>query len=119
MKDKGQLQAGQAAAELAQSTGTPTERERSYIDAVANLYRDFEHTPQRQRLLAYRDAMAKVAEKYPADHEAQIFYALAIAASEDPADKTYAERLKAGAMRESVPRGTGSSGAGALHHPYI
>lgn len=102
MKDKGQLQAGQAAAELAQSTGTPTERERSYIDAVANLYRDFEHTPQRQRLLAYRDAMAKVAEKYPADHDAQIFYALAIAASEDPADKTYAERLKAGAMLENL-----------------
>src|SRR5262249_27298903 len=38
----------------------------------------------------------------PADHEAQIFYALAIAAAEDPADKTYAGRLKAGAILEKL-----------------
>jgi hypothetical protein len=44
----------------------------------------------------------KVAAKYPEDHEAQIFYALALAASEDPADKTYAGRLKAGAILEKL-----------------
>jgi len=52
--------------------------------------------------MAYRDAMQEVAGKYPDDHEAQIFYALAIAASEDPADKTYAGRLKAGAILERL-----------------
>src|SRR5260370_39240760 len=46
--------------------------------------------------------MGDVAAKYPADHEAQIFYALAIAASEDPADKTYAGRLQAGAILEKL-----------------
>jgi len=46
--------------------------------------------------------MGAVAAKYPEDHEAQIFYALAIAASEDPADKTYAGRLKAGAILEKL-----------------
>src|SRR5947209_792359 len=46
--------------------------------------------------------MHEVAAKYPEDHEAQIFYALAIAASEDPADKTYAGRLKAGGILEKL-----------------
>jgi len=46
--------------------------------------------------------MAGVAAKYPEDREAQIFYALAIAASEDPADQTYAGRLKAGAILEKL-----------------
>ncbi len=59
-------------------------------------------SPQRARLIAYRDAMQEVAAKYPEDHEAQIFYALAIAASEDPADKAYADRLKAGAILEKL-----------------
>jgi hypothetical protein len=53
-------------------------------------------------LLAYRDAMGEVVAKYPEDHEAEIFYALAVAASEDPADKTYAGRLKAGAILEKL-----------------
>ena len=102
LKDKNQLEAGRASVELANATGAKTERERAYIGAVANLYRDFENTPQRQRLLAYRDAMKQLAEKYPEDHEAQIFYALAIAASEDLSDKTYAGRLQAGAILEKL-----------------
>jgi tetratricopeptide (TPR) repeat protein len=102
MKDKGQLQAGRESAERGKTAGAKTERERAYLAAVGKLYSDFEGTPQRARLLAYRDAMGEVAAKYPEDHEAQIFYALAIAASEDPADKTYAGRLKAGAILEKL-----------------
>jgi len=102
MKDKSQLQAGREGAERGKVVGTKTERERAYLQAVGNLYRDFESTPQRARLLAYREAMREVASKYPEDHEAQIFYALAIAASEDPADKTYAGRLRAGAILEKL-----------------
>lgn len=102
LKDPRQLEVGQASVELARSTGTPTPRERAYINAVTNLYRDFEATPQHIRLIAYRDAMSEVAAKYPDDHEAQIFYALSIAASEDLADKTYAGRLKAGAILEKL-----------------
>lgn len=102
VKDKGQLQAGWESAERGKTVGAQTERERSYIAAVSTLYRDFETTPQRTRLIAYRDAMSDLAQKYPADHEAQIFYALSIAASEDLADKTYAGRLKAGAILENL-----------------
>jgi len=102
MKDKSQLQAGRASAESGKTVGAKTERERAYLAAVGKLYSDFESTPQRARLIAYRDAMREVAAKYPEDHEAQIFYALALAASEDPADKTYADRLKAGAILDKL-----------------
>ena len=102
MKDKSQLQAGRESAERGKTVGAKTERERAYLGAVGKLYSDYEGTPQRARLIAYRDAMGEAAAKYPEDHEAQIFYALAIAASEDPADKTYAGRLKAGAILEKL-----------------
>jgi hypothetical protein len=102
MKDKSQLQAGRASAEGGKTVGAKTERERAYLVAVGKLYSDFESTPQRARLIAYRDAMREVAAKYPEDHEAQIFYALALAASEDPVDKTYADRLKAGAILDKL-----------------
>ena len=102
LKDKSQLQAGRASAQLGIDLGAKTARERSYLTAVAALYGNFETTSQRARLLAYRDSMEALASKYPADDEAQIFYALSISASEDPADKTYAGRLKAGAILEKL-----------------
>jgi hypothetical protein len=102
MKDKSQLQAGRKSTERGETAATKTERERAYLAAVGKLYSHYESTPQRARLIAYRDAMGEVAAKYPEDHEAQIFYALGIAASEDPLDKTYAGRLKAGAILEKL-----------------
>lgn len=102
IKDTSQLQEGRESARRGNTTGAKTQRERAYIAAVARLYSDFENTPQRGRLIEYRDAMSEVASKYPADQEAQIFYALAVAASEDPSDKTYTGRLKAGAILERL-----------------
>jgi hypothetical protein len=101
-KDASQKGAGRASVELGKKTGAKTERERENIAAVGVLYNDYERTPQSVRLIAYRDAMAGLAAKYPNDNEAQIFYALAIVESEDPADKTYSGRLKAGAMLEKL-----------------
>jgi hypothetical protein len=102
IKDKGQLQAGRESAKRGQAAGAGTERERLYIAAVARLYQEFETTPQQARVAAYRDAMQALAARYPEDDEAQIFYALSITAAEDPADKTYAGRLKAGAILEKL-----------------
>jgi len=104
MKDKGQLQAGRESAERGKAAGAKTERERAYIAAVSSLYSKFESTPQQARVLAYRDAMEGLASKYPDDEEAQIFYALALAAAEEPTDKTYAARLKAGTILEKLFR---------------
>jgi hypothetical protein len=101
-KDKGQLQLGRQSAERGTELGAKTMREQDYLAAVGKLYGDFESTPQQVRLLAYRDAMGNVASRYPEDHEAQIFYALALAVAEDPGDKTYADRLKAGAILEKL-----------------
>ena len=102
LKDLGQLQSGRESADRGKASGANTERERAYIAAVGKLYSNFESTPQQARLIAYREAMAAVAAKYPEDHEAQIFYALALAASEEPTDKTYAARLKAGAILDKL-----------------
>jgi hypothetical protein len=101
-KEESQLQAGRESVEHGKTVGAKTDRERAYLVAVATLYSDHESTPERVRLLAYRDAMRQLAAKYPEDHEAQIFFALALAASEDPADKTYAGRLEAGAILEKL-----------------
>jgi hypothetical protein len=101
-KDKNQLQLGRQNAQRGIELGAKTERERAYIAAVSKLYGDFENTPQQQRLVAYRDAMGELATRYPEDHEAQIFYALALAVAEDPADKTYADRLRAGDILEKL-----------------
>src|SRR5262249_27570580 len=67
MKDKSQLQAGARSVALAKTTGAKTQRERDYITAVAALYDNFAGTPQSSRLIAYREAMSKVASNYPAD----------------------------------------------------
>jgi tetratricopeptide (TPR) repeat protein len=102
MKDKSQLQAGKESVARGKTVGTKTEREQAYVAAVGKLYSDFESVPQRMRLIAYRDAMEQVAAKYPEDHEAQIFHALALVSSEDLSDKTYAGRLKGGAILEKL-----------------
>ncbi len=102
IKNAGQLQLGRESAERGKNEGAKTDRERAYLAAVGKLYSDFENTSQQARLLAYRDAMGEVAAKFPEDHEAQIFYALALAVAEDPGDKTYADRLKAGTILEKL-----------------
>ncbi|HJY87952.1 MAG TPA: hypothetical protein VKE24_14045, partial [Candidatus Acidoferrales bacterium] len=102
LKATSQLEDGRHAAERGLAIEAKTERESSYVKAVSKLYVDFEKTSQRARLLDYRDAIADVAARYPQDPEASIFYALALAASEEPTDKTYASRLKAGAILEAL-----------------
>jgi len=102
MIDKRLLQLGRENAERGARRGAGTERERAYLGAVSKLYDDFENTPQPVRLLAYRDAMREVAAKYPQDHEAQIFYALALVVAADPRDKAYTDQLRAGAILEKL-----------------
>jgi tetratricopeptide (TPR) repeat protein len=102
LKLPAQLELGRKAIEHARAAGAKTERERAYIEAVAHLFTDTASTDQRSRILAYETAMAAVSAAYPEDTEAAIFYALALAAASDPADKTYARQLKAGAILEKL-----------------
>ncbi len=98
-----QLQQGQQAVDAATRLGThATERERGYINAVRQLYDDFEHKDQRSRVVAYSQAMNELSMRQPADTEALIFYAISLVASAPPTDKTYANQLKAGSILESL-----------------
>jgi len=96
------LLAGRDYVARGKAAGAKTERERDYLAAAAALYDNLETVDQRTRMLAYRDAMARVAAKYPSDTEAATFHALALAVCADPADKTYADQLKAGATLEAL-----------------
>jgi hypothetical protein len=93
---------GSEAAANAARIGAASDRERAYIAAVQELYRDAASRDQQGRVLAYRDAMAALAARYPDDSEASIFYALALAQSVPASDKTYTDLLKAGAILEPL-----------------
>jgi hypothetical protein len=97
-----QVQSGRDAIERARATSGGSDRERTYIDAVAKLYLDADRVPQHARVAAYRDAMAALSARYPDDPEAKIFYAIAVTAAAAPTDKTYADQLKAGAILEEM-----------------
>jgi len=96
------LERGRAAAEKGLASGTPTPRERAYIAAVAELYKDASTVPHRDRVLAYARAMETVQRDNPKDVEAQIFYALAVTQTALPTDKTYAAQLKAASILEPL-----------------
>ena len=94
--------AGAAAIEQARAAGARTDRERAYIEAAALLFTNADTIGQRNRVLAYRDAMKKLAAQYADDAEASAFYALALASSQDPTDMTYSSLIEAGAILEKL-----------------
>jgi hypothetical protein len=102
IKPNAQLERGLRAAERGRALPGGTDRERAFLAAVSKLYESYSSADQRSRVLAYRDAMADVARRYPGDEEASIFYAAALAFSADPNDKTYESQLKAAAILEPL-----------------
>jgi hypothetical protein len=77
-------------------------REKAYIAAIAAFYNDSEKSDHHARAVAYSDAMKKVYQSYPEDHEAAIFYALSLLASEPHNDETFANRKQAAAILEKL-----------------
>jgi hypothetical protein len=96
------LKAGVAALEKAKSVGAKTQRERDYIAAIETFYKDSDKLDHRTRALAYEKAMEQLQARYPDDHEAAVFHALALLATAPPTDKTYANQKKAGAILEKI-----------------
>jgi tetratricopeptide (TPR) repeat protein len=86
-----------AALDRAKQTLAKTQRERDYLDAIGEYYRDTAR-PHAVRAKAYSDKMEQLAARYPKDVEAQIFYALGLRATADPQDKSYAIQRKVGEM---------------------
>jgi tetratricopeptide (TPR) repeat protein len=79
-----------------------TPRENAYIAAIAAFYSDSDKVDHDARAKAYSDAMKKVYESYPDDHEAATFYALSLLASEPHHDETFANRKAAAAILEKL-----------------
>ncbi|MEO8680626.1 MAG: tetratricopeptide repeat protein [Vicinamibacterales bacterium] len=93
---------GKAAIEKGQATGKPTAREKGFIDAVGGLFSSADVTTQRARVVAYEGATELVASQNKDDMEARIFWALAIAQTALPTDKTFAQNLKAAEILEPL-----------------
>ncbi|HXG04818.1 MAG TPA: hypothetical protein VNO23_15565 [Candidatus Binatia bacterium] len=96
------LKSGAAAVARARAAGAGSQRERDYIAAIEAFYRDHDKADHRTRALAYEKAMEALAQRYPQDDEASIFYALALNITLDPKDKTYANQLKAASILEPI-----------------
>ena len=73
-------------------------REKLYISALSEYYRDSDKLTPKDRAAAYRDQMATVAKANPSDPEAQIFYALSLLGTASPLDKTHANQKQAYAI---------------------
>src|SRR5262245_31380440 len=84
------LQKGKEAIEKAQMAKIALDREKAYIAALTLFYQDADKLNHMIRAKNYSNAMKKVAESYPDDNEAIIFYALALRGTAPPNDKTYA-----------------------------
>jgi hypothetical protein len=98
------LPLGLAAIQAAKTTGAQTQRERDYIDAMANMYVDYDKTTHTARVQSYLKAMEALAARYPDDDEAQIFYAITLNVAASPTDKTYANQRKGAAILEPIFR---------------
>jgi len=88
------------AADLATTHASP--RERDYVAAIGQYYADAEHSAPAERARRYAQAMAGVAQRHPADSEAQVFHALALVATASPADRSHANQKRAAAILEPL-----------------
>ena len=84
----------------AKSLHPATDRERDYITALSAFYS--KKGDNEARATAYSKAMEGVYQRYPADREAAVFYALSLLASEPEGDTTFANRKKAAAVLEPI-----------------
>ena len=97
-----ELQKGLQVVQVARSIKNKTKRESDYIESIAQFYEHADEMDHRSRVLKFEKAMADVYRLYPDDKEAPVFYALALNAAVDPADKTYSRQRKAFGLLEPV-----------------
>src|SRR6266568_3595223 len=95
-----QAQQAKEAIERGRAIGAKIERERFFIEAVAEYYDRFGDRPHGARIKSLSDAFEVMAKRFPDDDEAQIFSAIYLTATQSPAEKTFASALKAAAILE-------------------
>src|SRR5713226_1450245 len=103
--DNGDTPAGRLAlkkaAELAASNATTTAREKSYIEALAEIYaEDGKDAAAHSR--AFEKKMGEVQAAYPEDNEAAVFHALTLSITAPKTDKTFANQRRCGEIIEPI-----------------
>src|SRR5215510_9708895 len=76
--DAATLKRGLDAIEKGEAIGPKTRRERDWLAALKEVYKDYDKVDQDTRTKNYEKAMEPLARKYPEDVEAKIFWALAM-----------------------------------------
>jgi len=76
--DAATLKRGLEAVQKGKAIGAKTERERDWLAAIEQFYKDYDKVDQDTRAKNYEKAMEALTKKYPDDVEAKIFYALAL-----------------------------------------
>lgn len=113
--DNGDLGAGREAVHKAQEVAganpQTTAREKAYIEALAEVYRD-DGKDKYVHAQAFEQKMGAVQAAYPEDSEAAIFHALTLAITAPKTDKTYANQRKCGEILEPIF-------AQQPHHPGV
>jgi tetratricopeptide (TPR) repeat protein len=99
---RAELEKGAKAIAIAQSIPQKSKKESGYIDAIALFYKDWDKVDHRTRCLDFEKAMEKTYTENPGDKEVAVFYALALDAAADPADKSYKNQRKAGTILNAL-----------------
>jgi hypothetical protein len=99
------------AEQIAASNSKTTARERAYIDALAEVYRE-DGKDSAAHGQAFEGKMGEVQAAFPQDTEAAIFHALTLAITAPKTDKTFTNQRKCGEILEPIF-------ARQPHHPGI
>ena len=89
------------AQEIATHNSATTRRERAYIDALAEFYKE-DGKDEYAHSQAYEQKMAAVQAAYPDDTEAAVFHALALDVTAPQTDKTFSNQRKCGEILEPI-----------------
>ncbi len=77
-----------------------TEKEKAFLRAVEKLY--FSPGDKLQRDFTYSAHMARMHERWPADHEVSVFYALSLLGTLRPGDQGYRRQALAASIAQAV-----------------
>src|SRR5262252_7417825 len=98
----GTFERGLEAISKGKELGPKTDRERDWLAAAETYFSEFKTVPYEIRVKRYQGAMQRLAQRYPDDTEASVFYALALLESADMHDKTYANQFEAAKILERL-----------------
>jgi len=100
--DAATLKRGLDAIAKGEAIGAKTQRERDWLAALKEFYKDYDKVDQDTRTRNYAQAMERLSRKYPGDVEAKVFHALALNETFD--HKSMAPLTKAIAILEPLDK---------------